>query len=177
MTVSRFTWHKDPIHRRPRRRSPRRTPHREIWVGQHAEAQRIIDNPRARHPDIPAMDLWWLRSRALLAKAEGDAAGHAELANQYLSLCKSSTPVADSTRRDKWSIGSTENCRGNDGNDSRVHLAGARSPVADERGPVRAIPPRAQYSPAHAVGRYRHRAVSRIHGRGDRSRHRSDHPG
>jgi adenylate cyclase len=52
------------------------------------EAQRIIDDPLARHPDIPAMDLWWLRSRALLAKAEGDAAGHAEIANQYLSLCE-----------------------------------------------------------------------------------------
>ena len=34
------------------------------------------------------MDLWWLRSRALLAKAKGDATGHAELANQYLSLCE-----------------------------------------------------------------------------------------
>ena len=34
------------------------------------------------------MDLWWLRSRALLAKAEGDADGHAVLANQYLSLCE-----------------------------------------------------------------------------------------
>ena len=53
-----------------------------------AEAQRVIDNPLARHPDIPAMDLWWLRSRALLAKAEGDTDGHAELANQYLSLCE-----------------------------------------------------------------------------------------
>jgi adenylate cyclase len=53
-----------------------------------AEAQRIIDNPLARHPDIPAMDLWWLRSRALLAEAKGDSAGHAEMANQYVSLCE-----------------------------------------------------------------------------------------
>jgi adenylate cyclase len=52
------------------------------------EAHQIIENPLARHPDIPAMDLWWLRSRALLTKAESDAAGHAELANQYLSLCE-----------------------------------------------------------------------------------------
>jgi adenylate cyclase len=52
------------------------------------EAQGVIDNPLARHPDIPAMDLWWLRSRALLAKAEGDDEGCAELADQYLSLCE-----------------------------------------------------------------------------------------
>lgn len=53
-----------------------------------AEAQRVIDTPLARHPDIPAMDLWWLRSRALLAAARGDSAGHAEIANQYLALCE-----------------------------------------------------------------------------------------
>jgi adenylate cyclase len=53
-----------------------------------AEAQRIIDNPLARHADIPAMDLWWLRSRALLAKARGDSAGYTELADEYLSLCE-----------------------------------------------------------------------------------------
>lgn len=53
-----------------------------------AEAQRIIDNPLARHPDIPAMDLWWLRSRGLLAEAKGDYAGCAEIAHQYLTLCK-----------------------------------------------------------------------------------------
>jgi adenylate cyclase len=52
------------------------------------EAQRVIDNPLARHPDIPAMDLWWLRSRVLLAKAQGDAPGQAELANKYLALCE-----------------------------------------------------------------------------------------
>ena len=33
------------------------------------------------------MDLWWLKSRALLAKAEG-ANGHAKLAKQYLELCE-----------------------------------------------------------------------------------------
>ncbi|MDA4110317.1 adenylyl cyclase [Mycobacterium holsaticum DSM 44478] len=53
-----------------------------------AEAQRIIVNPLARHPDIPAMDLWWLRSRALLAEAEGDHAGYSEIADQYLALCE-----------------------------------------------------------------------------------------
>lgn len=56
--------------------------------GDLAEAHRIIDEPLARHPDIPAMDLWWLKSRAVLAKAEGDDQGYADLADQYLSLCK-----------------------------------------------------------------------------------------
>ena len=78
-----------------------------------AEAQRIIDNPRARHPDIPAMDLWWLRSRALLAKAKGDAARSRRTGRTSTSRCaKSSTPVADSTRRDKCSIGSTDGLPG-----------------------------------------------------------------
>nr|WP_090273629.1 adenylate/guanylate cyclase domain-containing protein [Mycolicibacterium komanii]CRL66508.1 adenylyl cyclase class-3/4/guanylyl cyclase [Mycolicibacterium komanii] len=56
--------------------------------GDLAEAQRVIDTPLARHPHIPAMDLWWLRSRALLAEATGDTAGYAEVAEQYLSLCE-----------------------------------------------------------------------------------------
>jgi adenylate cyclase len=34
------------------------------------------------------MDLWWLKSRALLAKAEGNPDGYAELARQYLQLCE-----------------------------------------------------------------------------------------
>jgi adenylate cyclase len=34
------------------------------------------------------MDLWWLKSRALLAKAVGDADGYAELVRQYLELCE-----------------------------------------------------------------------------------------
>ena len=38
--------------------------------------------------DIPALDLWWLKSRALLAKAEGNSDAYAELANQYLALCE-----------------------------------------------------------------------------------------
>ncbi|MFI5507502.1 adenylate/guanylate cyclase domain-containing protein [Mycobacterium sp. NPDC051804] len=55
--------------------------------GDLAEAHQIVDNPLARHPDIPAMDLWWLRSRALLAEAESDDS-HAELTRQYLALCE-----------------------------------------------------------------------------------------
>ena len=53
-----------------------------------AEAHQILDQPKARHPDVPAMDLWWLRSRALLAKAERDALGYSEAAEQYLLLCE-----------------------------------------------------------------------------------------
>ena len=53
-----------------------------------AEAHRIVDQWQARRPGIPALDLWWLKSRALLAKAEGDSDGYAELAKQYLELCE-----------------------------------------------------------------------------------------
>jgi adenylate cyclase len=52
------------------------------------EAHCIVDEWRLRRPDIPAADLWWLKSRALLAKAEGDLARHAELATEYLELCE-----------------------------------------------------------------------------------------
>ena len=53
-----------------------------------AEAHRIVDQWQARRPGIPALDLWWLKSRALLAKAEGNSDGYAELATQYLELCE-----------------------------------------------------------------------------------------
>jgi adenylate cyclase len=52
------------------------------------EAHRIVDHWQDRRPGIPALDLWWLKSRALLAKSEGDFGGYAELATQYLSLCE-----------------------------------------------------------------------------------------
>ena len=52
------------------------------------EAHRIVDQWQAQRPGIPALDLWWLKSRALLAKAEGDSDGYAELAKQYLALCE-----------------------------------------------------------------------------------------
>lgn len=52
------------------------------------EARRIVDQWQARRPGIPALDLWWLKSRALLAKAEGDANDYAGLAKQYLELCE-----------------------------------------------------------------------------------------
>jgi adenylate cyclase len=53
-----------------------------------AEAHRIVDQWEVQRPGIPALDLWWLKSRALVAKTEGDFGGYAELAKQYLSLCE-----------------------------------------------------------------------------------------
>jgi adenylate cyclase len=57
-------------------------------VDDFTEAHRIVDQWQARRPCIPALDLWWLKSRALLAKAEGNPDGYASLASQYLSLCE-----------------------------------------------------------------------------------------
>jgi adenylate cyclase len=57
-------------------------------IADFTEAHRIIDDWRAQRPGIPAADLWWLKSRALLAKAEGDLDGFTELAMQYLELCE-----------------------------------------------------------------------------------------
>jgi adenylate cyclase len=57
-------------------------------TGDLTEAHRIVDHWQDRRPGIPALDLWWLKSRALLAKSEGDFGGYAELAKQYLSLCE-----------------------------------------------------------------------------------------
>jgi adenylate cyclase len=53
-----------------------------------AEAHRVLDQWEAQRPGIPALDLWWLKSRALLAKTEGESDVYADLANQYLSLCE-----------------------------------------------------------------------------------------
>ncbi|MFG1930995.1 hypothetical protein ACGFK1_10105 [Mycobacterium sp. NPDC048908] len=51
------------------------------------EAHRIVDQWRACRPASPALDLWWLKCRALLARAEGRSQRSAELAAQYLALC------------------------------------------------------------------------------------------
>jgi adenylate cyclase len=53
-----------------------------------AEAHRIVDEWRAQHTGIPALDLWWLKSRALLAKAQHNSRDYAEFASQYLELCE-----------------------------------------------------------------------------------------
>jgi adenylate cyclase len=52
------------------------------------EAHRIVDHWQDRRPGIPALDLWWLKSQALLAKVGGDSEGYAKLATQYLELCE-----------------------------------------------------------------------------------------
>lgn len=52
------------------------------------DAHRIVDEWKTQRPGIPALDLWWLKSRALLAKSEGDFGGYAELATLYLELCE-----------------------------------------------------------------------------------------
>jgi adenylate cyclase len=52
------------------------------------EAHRIVDEWQARRPGIPALDLWWLKSRALIAEAEGDFCDYAELAKQYFACCE-----------------------------------------------------------------------------------------
>ena len=56
--------------------------------GDLAEAHRIVDQWQAQRPGIPGLDLWWLKSRAVLAGAEGDADGYTELAEQYLEMCE-----------------------------------------------------------------------------------------
>ena len=53
-----------------------------------SEAHGLVDLWQARRPGIAAYDLWWLKSRTLLAKAEGDPDGYTDLAQQYLSLCE-----------------------------------------------------------------------------------------
>jgi adenylate cyclase len=57
-------------------------------VDDFAEANQIVDEWLVRRPGIPAADLWWLKSRALLAKAEGDSRRYAELATEYVELCE-----------------------------------------------------------------------------------------
>jgi adenylate cyclase len=53
-----------------------------------SEARRVVDQWQAQRPGIPALDLWWLKSCALLAKAEGDSEAYAALTKQYLELCE-----------------------------------------------------------------------------------------
>jgi adenylate cyclase len=57
-------------------------------VGDLREAHRILDQWETQRPGIPALDLWWLKSRALLAKTEGNTTAYVELTNQYVSLCE-----------------------------------------------------------------------------------------
>lgn len=52
------------------------------------EAHRLIEFWRVRRSNAPAMDLWWLKSLALLAEANGDSRAYLELAQQYLESCE-----------------------------------------------------------------------------------------
>lgn len=58
------------------------------YVDDIAEAHRLVDHWHGCRPDIPALDLWWLKSRALLAKADGERSAHVQLARAYLGLCE-----------------------------------------------------------------------------------------
>ena len=52
------------------------------------EAHRIVDRWQARGPGIAATDLWWLKSRALLAGAEGNPDDYVEMSKTYLEFCE-----------------------------------------------------------------------------------------
>jgi adenylate cyclase len=51
------------------------------------EAHEMVDRWEVRSPAITAVDLWWLKSRALLAGAEGNPDDYAELSKAYLEAC------------------------------------------------------------------------------------------
>jgi adenylate cyclase len=51
------------------------------------EAHRIVDEWQFQRPGIPAADLWWLKSRAWIAKAEHNFGEYIDQAKQYLELC------------------------------------------------------------------------------------------
>jgi adenylate cyclase len=47
-----------------------------------------VDHWPTQQLNAPALDLWWRKSHALLAKAEGNSDDYTKLANQYLELCE-----------------------------------------------------------------------------------------
>jgi adenylate cyclase len=57
-------------------------------VGDLTEAHRIVDRWQARRSGIAATDLWWLKSRALLARAEGNSDDCVALSKTYLEFCE-----------------------------------------------------------------------------------------
>ena len=52
------------------------------------EAARLIEHWRVRRPGGPAIDLWWQKSRAVLAAARGDVQRSAGFAQEYLVACE-----------------------------------------------------------------------------------------
>ncbi|WP_231971435.1 AAA family ATPase [Mycobacterium sp. E3198] len=57
-------------------------------AGDLREAHGISDRWQVRPPGITAADLWWLKSRALLAGADGDSGRCVELSQAYLEACE-----------------------------------------------------------------------------------------
>jgi adenylate cyclase len=56
-------------------------------IGDLTEAHRIVERWEVRPPGIVATDLWWLKSRALLAGAAGNSDDYVELSKTYLECC------------------------------------------------------------------------------------------
>ncbi|OBH93047.1 adenylate/guanylate cyclase domain-containing protein [Mycobacterium sp. E2733] len=52
------------------------------------EAHEMVDRWEVRPPGITAVDLWWLKSRALLAGADGNPDDYVELSKAYLEFCE-----------------------------------------------------------------------------------------
>jgi adenylate cyclase len=57
-------------------------------VGDLAEAHQIVDRWQVWGPGITAADLWWLKSRALLARAQGNSDDYVEQSKTYLEFCE-----------------------------------------------------------------------------------------
>ena len=70
-----------------------------------AEAHRIVDQWQAQRPGIPALDLWWLKSRAIWPRRKATQTATPSWPSSTSRFAKSSTPVGDSMRRAGWSSG------------------------------------------------------------------------
>lgn len=57
-------------------------------VGDLIEAHRILDRWQVREAGITAVDLWWLKCRAVLARAERRSDDYIELSRSYLEVCQ-----------------------------------------------------------------------------------------
>ncbi|OBF96101.1 adenylyl cyclase [Mycobacterium sp. 852002-51152_SCH6134967] len=53
-----------------------------------AEVHRIVAQWHDERPGAPALDLWWMKSRTLLAKVEDRSDDYVDLAGRYLELCE-----------------------------------------------------------------------------------------
>jgi adenylate cyclase len=57
-------------------------------AGDLEEAHRLVAQWESCQVGIPTVDLWWLRTSALVARADGDGPGFAEAARRYLTCCE-----------------------------------------------------------------------------------------